>query len=162
MARIHYHAVSSHAADYAARGRAHCHLPLAALARKWTAAFRAAVRSPGRRDIRAVERDLSAEFKLRNLAPPYHQVEDDRQRLIAEIADQFEVLRTSLPDDFAMIQAVGFNLVPGSAHATGSERAPAPETSFAAAGHQRAALKLEPARPCESQRAAGFEGRGSN
>jgi hypothetical protein len=93
------------AANYAARGRVHRDLPDHLLAEMWVAAFRATVGAPGRADLRNIERDLSAEFKLRNIDPPHHEVLEDRERLIAQIADQLELMRTSLPRDFELIQA---------------------------------------------------------
>ena len=93
------------AANYAARGRVHRDLPEQLLAEKWAAAFRATVRAPGRTDLRNIERDLSAEFKLRNIDPPYHEVTEDRERLIAQITDQLELMRTSLPREFELMQA---------------------------------------------------------
>jgi hypothetical protein len=75
------------------------------LAEKWIAAFSAIVRAPGRADLRIKERDLSAEFRLRNIEPPYQHVQEDRERLIEEISEQLEVLRTSLPYDFQLLQA---------------------------------------------------------
>jgi hypothetical protein len=74
------------------------------LGKKWVCAFRAIVEAPGRTDLRKNERDLATEFKLRNLEPPYDQVEEDKDRLIAEIMAQLEVLRTSLPQDFEALR----------------------------------------------------------
>ena len=153
----------AHAEDYAARGRAHRDLSLEALGRRWAAAFRAAVRSPGRRDLRTIERDLSAEFKLRNVDPPYHDVEEERERLIAEIAEQLEMLRTSLPDDFALIQAAAFDLARRAASPTSGERMALTEPCIATARDRRRAALPEPTRSRGSRSVvAGLEKRGGH
>jgi hypothetical protein len=103
---------STSRSGYAARGRVYGGLTHEQLAERWIAAFSAIVRAPGRDDLRSDERELSAEFKLRKIDPPYRDVQEDRERLIAQISEQLEVLRTSLPHDFELLQAASVELTP--------------------------------------------------
>jgi hypothetical protein len=84
------------AAAYAARGRCFRGLSDARLAEKWAAAFRSTVHHPDRADLRALERDLSSEHKLRGRAVPHEQVADYRKLLIEQIVAEFERSREML------------------------------------------------------------------
>ena len=94
------------AAEYAERGRAYQALSDALLEEKWAAAFRSTVRHPGRADFRDLERDLSAEHKLRGRDVPHEAVAVHRKLLIAQIIAEFERSREVLKDIAAGVCAV--------------------------------------------------------
>ncbi len=145
---------SATAGEHYAGHRLYAHLTTAELAERWVVAFRAIVRSPGRADFRGNERDLSAEFKLRNLEPPYDRVQEDRDCLVAEIMAQLEVLETSLPQDFELLQT------------TTLQKLPAPTSSAVSQRHKSrgssAQAKAGPQTSSTSPRMHAYQPRGSS
>ena len=61
-------------AAYAARGRSHRNLSEQQLTDAWKQAFKNLANDPRVYEARAAENDLTCEFKLRGLDPPYDQV----------------------------------------------------------------------------------------
>jgi hypothetical protein len=145
---------SATAGEHCAGRRLYAHLTIAELAERWVAAFRAIVRSPGRADFRGNERDLSAEYKLRNLVPPYDQVQEDRDCLVAEIMAQLEVLETSLPQDFELLQAATLQKIPAQASSVVSQRHKSRDSSDPA--------KVERRTSSASPRVHAYQSRGSS
>jgi hypothetical protein len=143
------------AGEHYAGHRLYAHLTTAELAERWVAAFRAIVKSPGRADFRGNERDLSAEYKLRNLAPPYDQVQEDRDCLVAEIMAQLEVLETSLPQDFELLQAATLQKLPAKTSGVVSQRHKSRDSAGPAKVERRTSSSA-------SQRVHAYQSRGSS
>ena len=70
--------------DYAARGRRHRSVELDQLKAEWVSAFKKWALSLGAADPREID-DLSAEFRLRNIEPPFDQVRDEHRMLVEEV-----------------------------------------------------------------------------
>jgi hypothetical protein len=83
-------------ADYCRRGRAYGTLSAEELLEKFIAAFNAMADQPTDPDRRARESDLSSEFRLRGMEPPYELADQDRYNAAAEEA--FARMRTEEPE----------------------------------------------------------------
>jgi hypothetical protein len=91
-------------ADYAARGRRHSSLENDALFEAWKHAMRAMAAQPERPEHRALEKDLSAEIRLRGLEPPFGEVKEAIDSYTQSIADLLERLRQD-PDELESINS---------------------------------------------------------
>ena len=85
-------------ADYANRGRVYERLTDGELAQKWIQAFRLFANAPSDERRRAIEIDLKAEFRLRNIEPPYDQVRPEINRIVDDMSSGFETIKRDDPD----------------------------------------------------------------
>jgi hypothetical protein len=69
---------------YVSRGRGHESLELDRLRAVWVRAFKEWAASLGSADPRALD-DVSAEFRLRKIEPPFDLVSDERRVLVEEV-----------------------------------------------------------------------------
>jgi hypothetical protein len=90
-------------ADYANRGRAYKHLTDQQLTEKWVAAFRHLAEAPRDSRRRALESDLSAEFKLRDIKPPHDQVYAEIKRITSSLVSWIEAMKRNEPERFEQI-----------------------------------------------------------
>ena len=88
------------AADYAQRGRIFQALSLDQLAEKWCASFRDMAADPFDPDKNAVEGDLSSEFVLRGIEPPFDSVREELDRYTSTVSRAFEQKQKADPQDF--------------------------------------------------------------
>jgi hypothetical protein len=72
------------ASDYVARGRSHRSLELDQLRAYWVSAFKKWTNSLGAADSRRLG-ELWAEFRLRNMEPPFDRVRDEQRILVEEV-----------------------------------------------------------------------------
>ena len=70
--------------DYVARGRSHRSLKLDQLEADWASAFKKWAHSLGVADSRRLG-ELWAEFRLRNIEPPFDLVHDEQRILVEEV-----------------------------------------------------------------------------
>jgi hypothetical protein len=85
-------------ADYASRGRLYERLTDGELAEKWIHAFKLFADAPSDERRRAIEIDLKAEFRLRNIEPPYDQVRPEINRIVDDMSSGFETIKRDDPD----------------------------------------------------------------
>jgi hypothetical protein len=86
-------------ADYAARGRPYADLSKRDLTSAWVHAFRALPRNLMMVDTRSNYADLTAEFLLRRLKPPYHLLAEDLEMLQAALTSWMRPLPLDLLSD---------------------------------------------------------------
>jgi hypothetical protein len=88
-------------ADYIARGRKHQDMPGTDLAAAWISSFRRLSFEFKNPELHAAQADLSAEYHLRAMKPPYHLVIDDMDRLSAGIRRDVEDLSPEKRDQIS-------------------------------------------------------------
>jgi hypothetical protein len=85
-------------ADYNQRGRSYKALPNEGLVQSWRSIWNELAVEPLNENKRDVQADISAEFMLRGLEPPWDLVADQVEIYLAEADRAFEIWRQQNPD----------------------------------------------------------------